>query len=130
MITAFSRSFSPAPKAIPMAALTAQLRGRTYPISRHGVWDQRAQIRARTALPGTNNTFPANTTRMAIIPTGPKPRSLRAKLLSSGVAALADPGSSIFRSGASLLIFCSHEPGLAYANVLRASLHEYANRLT
>src|SRR5258706_15929244 len=68
------------PRARPRATSRAHLVGRTNPRSRHGVRDQDAHNSTNNpAVPGTGKLPARRMTRMATMPTGPKPRSLRPK---------------------------------------------------
>jgi len=90
---AFIRNLNAMPNAIPPATVRIQLLGRTYPISRQGVRDNRAQTSTKAAPAGRTImsptvTFPVSRIeRITTIPSGPKPRRAAAKRSLDGVAA-------------------------------------------
>src|SRR5205809_3601100 len=79
MTIVFIRSLNATPSATPTASPPIQLRGRTRPISRHGVRESRAQTRTRTAASGGVRAAPPRITRVARIPGGPNPLRPAAK---------------------------------------------------
>src|SRR5262245_4493045 len=87
------------PAGTPIATTRAQLAGRLNPSARHGVSDSRAQTSTSTALSGVKRRLPATMTSSASSPTGPKPRSCRAKSFAGSAEAStpAIPSGSRFR---------------------------------